>query len=536
MKKPRPLAVLVSVNARYTHSTPSLYTLEKLLSDYSDTVHHETTISCDPVAEGAVIAAHDPDIVLFSAYIWNGTVVRRIAEALRAAIPQLIIVAGGPEAWHNRWGDMFIAQSLKSLVKAFQKRNFGQLIEGEEYHIDELPFAYSDTQLELMKKRYLYYETSRGCAFSCAYCLSGAGEELSFRSLDRVLPELDRFMNHRVQIVKFIDRTFNIDSERSLAIWRHILAHNRDTTFHFEIHPAIMSDAEIEFCKTVPGGMFRFEAGIQTTNACALSAVNRSPEIARSLEVIARLSRQDNIHIHAGLIAGLPRDTRESFLDAIDATAHTGAHYIQIGTLKLLSGSTLHARAPVEGLCASKYPPYQILKTPQMGLSEITLFSDIEHLFDILYNDCPCPLSLGYIRERCTSLSRLFVQLVGYCRENHISIESRKTEKIAHLLYLTADLAGCRDTFFLDRLALEWAPSLSPWPQWLEGYEQSTNDIRTEVIQVQRSDGRQAARSLIFVPQHEDSALLKGLPRCRAYCFTKAQGPSYVRGDFWFSG
>jgi len=534
MKK-MPSILLVSVNARYTHSCPALYTLEKLCTGIAEAVHHETTINCDPAAEAAAIAERKPDIVCFSTYIWNGTVVQKIAEALCAELPSIRIIAGGPEAWHNEWTGFHLAQSLKALVNAVTNDEYPPKITGEEYHIDELPFAYSPSQLVAMKKRYLYYESSRGCAFSCAYCLSGAGEALSFRSLDKVLAELDLFMTHNVHIVKFVDRTFNIDTGRSLAIWEHIVKYNRSTAFHFEIHPAIMSEREIEFCRSVPAGMFQFEAGVQSTTPASLAAVSRTDDTQRALDVISAISKRGNIHLHAGLIAGLPRETEESFLEAIDKTVAARPHYIQIGTLKLLRGSPLYNIAGENGISASQFPPYQVLKTSGMPLGVIMRFSQLEHLFNILYNDSDYPLTLEYILEHTASASHLFMRLMEECAEEKISLDSHKREKIGELLYRAARLASCADTHFGDRAALEWAPSLHPYPQWLSNYTQRAELFHYALKLAQRESGLQPARGLLYVPEHPETPLLANLPGCDAYFFSKRTGAPFVSGRIWFS-
>ena len=351
-----PKTLLVAVNSSFSHTNIAVRYL-KYYSESSDVDYAEYTIN-QPIGEILRgISSYNPNVVLFSVYVWNIESVERIAKNLKALKPELLIGAGGPEVsfrgkdfleTHREFDLVMkgegeesfknaqfimhnfelsnrtknLLNSLRNVKGLFLRTDEGVLFTGEQEllcDLGKLPFPYPDLEKLESEKDYkiFYYESSRGCPFSCAYCMSSLDTKVRFVPLEKVYTDLQRFLDAGVKLVKFVDRTYNLKPERYIAIWKYIVEHhNGKTMFHFEIEGEFLSEEAIEFLQTVPEGIMQFEVGVQSSNPKVLKASGRSPETEKLRENILRIP--ETIHTHLDLIAGLPFEDLESFGKSFD--------------------------------------------------------------------------------------------------------------------------------------------------------------------------------------------------------------------------
>lgn len=256
--------------------------------------------------------------------------------------------------------------------------------------MDSIPFWYSDGDGNLRPEfvnRILYYESSRGCPYCCSYCLSSIDKSVRFRSLELVFRDLDFFLRNNVKQVKFIDRTFNCNRERSLSIWNYIKEHdNGVTNFHFEIAGDILDEEEIMLLKSLRPGLVQLEIGVQSTNEKTLEAVNRKTDINKLKEVVLKLGEKKNIHLHTDLIAGLPYEDYESFKKSFNEVYEFGGNDLQLGFLKVLYGSPMEKDAPAHKTVYSSNPPYEVLSTAYISYDELLKLKAVEEMLEIYHN------------------------------------------------------------------------------------------------------------------------------------------------------
>lgn len=391
------------------------------------------------------INSYDPDMVLFSTYIWNVETVVRIAKNIKALKPELVIGAGGPEAGfrgteflkENPEFDLIVKgegeETFRQLAAAFgdvpqgardksaadlstlsqvkglflrKSENPGQIyFTGEQELICDLgtlPFPYPDLETLDVDHKIFYYESSRGCPFSCAYCMSSLDTKVRFVPLEKVFADLQRFMDAGVKLVKFVDRTYNLKSERYVAIWKYIMEHhNGKTMFHFEIEGEFLSEEAMEFLQTVPAGIMQFEIGVQSSNPVVLKACGRSPETETLRKNILRIPK--TIHTHLDLIAGLPFEDLESFGRSLDFVMTMKPDALQLGFLKILYGASVNKFCGGEpGWKWMKTPPYEILETPYLKYEEILFLKDLEVALDAYWNDHHFDTVMRYLAFACS--------------------------------------------------------------------------------------------------------------------------------------
>jgi radical SAM superfamily enzyme YgiQ (UPF0313 family) len=352
------------------------------------------------------------DMVLFSTYIWNRDFVFRVAAETRQVCPNILIGMGGPEvSWSSRqtFGEcasvdfLVCGEGEESFCDLIDRVNHGENIEGTPgirtrktdtfiprkmiQDLDDIPFPYTSAVMDFdAENRIVYYESSRGCPFSCAYCLSSIDKSIRYYSLERVLSDIDFFIDNGIPLVKFVDRTFNLDPTRYMAIWEHIRErHNGKTLFHFEIAAEFLSEEALTFLQTMPEGSIQFEIGIQSINAKTLETVGRPAHpdaLAKKIRAIP-----EHIHVHVDLIAGLPHEDIESFSRSFNYAFDLHPGMLQLGFLKILSGTEMEklAKAMPEYIY-SPTPPYEVLSSPSVSYEDMLMLKDIEHIVDSWYN------------------------------------------------------------------------------------------------------------------------------------------------------
>ena len=432
--------LLVSLNAKYIHTALGLYSIAASCRAQGKTVAvKEYTINQDLLVVLADIAGQTPDVVGLACYIWNRELTLKLAAALKKALPGIVIILGGPEVSSDAAAILsqqscvdFVVQgegeaSLPGLLAQLERwkndgqesaRNIQGLYElmnapgvarrtptGIELNggacyvqdLDSLPFPYTEAELSQLGNRILYYESSRGCPYSCSYCISASTRGVRHRSVDKVCQEMQVFLDHQVQQVKFVDRTFNVMPTHYQAIWRFLAERSGATNFHFEIVADRLRPEEIEWLATVPAGFFQFEIGVQSTCENTLRAIGRQNDWAHLRQNVQALLRPQNIHLHLDLIVGLPFEGLTEFRRSFNAVYELQPQMLQLGFLKMLPGTPLRSQTEDYGMIYLDHPPYEILANRFVSYAEIRQLKQLEEVFNQTYNSGRFSQTLTYL-------------------------------------------------------------------------------------------------------------------------------------------
>ena len=390
-----------------------------------------------------------PDMVGISCYIWNISYVKVILADIKKVLPDVKIWAGGPEvSYHGEAflkeepavdlvmmgeGEITFAHFLKALLEGedlkqvpglmvrnadgtFTDTGFRQVMD-----MSQIPFPYAFMDMKELEHRIIYYESSRGCPFSCAYCLSSIDKKLRFRSLDLVLPELEWFLQAKVPQVKFVDRTFNCKKSHAMAIWQYIRDHdNGVTNFHFEIAADLLDKDELDLLSTMRPGLVQLEIGVQSTNEKTLETIRRKTDIEEIRQITATINSWHNIHQHLDLIAGLPWEDLESFKKSFNDVYEMEPEQLQLGFLKVLKGSYMEELIPDCDLLYSAAPPYEVLCTKWLSYGDVLELKDIEEMTEVHYNSRQFTCTLKELEKEFDTPYEMFSFMAGYYNKNHL--------------------------------------------------------------------------------------------------------------------
>ena len=392
--------LFVAVNAKYVHTNIAVRYLtqycrqQNLECDFSEFTINE---SKNGILEKLYMS--HADVYGFSCYIWNIGIILELCRNLKQLTPECRIFLGGPEVSFdaeeiiekNECIDYVICGEGELAVSGFLKNIPDErcVIYGEKLtNLNEIPFPYTDEDLKAVAKgeKLVYYETSRGCPFSCAYCLSSVDEGVRFIDIERVKKELKRFVDAGVMTVKFVDRTFNADKKRALEIWKYCLGLGGNTCFHFEIGADLITDEAIELLKSAREGKFQFEIGVQTTNEQTVSEISRTMNLEVLEKNVRRLSEETLVMLHLDLIAGLPYEDLGSFKGSFNRVYAMNPHILQLGFLKLLKGSALRNRAESYDIKFNYFAPYEVFSTKWMKYEDIITLKAVEDVLERYYN------------------------------------------------------------------------------------------------------------------------------------------------------
>ena len=286
--------------------------------------------------------------------------------------------------------------------------------------LDEIPFYYDD--MAGFENRIVYYESSRGCPFSCSYCLSSIDKTVRFRSLDRVLPELQFFLDHKVPQVKFVDRTFNCKREHTLGIWRYLVEHdNGVTNFHFEVSADIFDEEELELIGKMRPGLIQLEIGVQSTTPDTIREIHRHMDLVKLKRAVDRVYDYRNTHQHLDLIAGLPYENYESFMRSFDDVYRMRPDQLQMGFLKVLKGSYMEEQVAAYDLKYRGIPPYEVLSTKWLPYSDVIRLKGVEDMVEVYYNSGQFPATMKLLEKRFQRPSEIFVDLAEYYEKNGLT-------------------------------------------------------------------------------------------------------------------
>ena len=445
--------LLAACNAKYIHSNLAVYDLKAYSSDYDEhVILREYTINQPKDEILKDIYSSGADVVCFSCYIWNISFVRELIRDLVKILPKTAFWAGGPEVSYDAEKFLTEMPEMTGVMVGEGEKTFHDLLEfyidgkdsleeisGIAYRtgdkiihngwrelmdLSAIPFVYE--HLEKFENRIIYYESSRGCPFSCSYCLSSIDKKLRFRDLELVKKELQFFLDHRVPQVKFVDRTFNCKHEHAMTIWKYILEHdNGVTNFHFEISADLLREEEMDLMSQMRPGLIQLEIGVQSTNPETIRAIHRHMDLKKLEHCVNRVQSFRNIHQHLDLIAGLPYEDYDIFHQSFNDVYQMKPDQLQLGFLKVLKGSLMQKEAEGYGIVYKEKEPYEVLSTNWLTYGEVLKLKMVESMVEVYYNSGQFWHTLEYLvpleKDAFTFYERLgsFYEKKGYSEISH---------------------------------------------------------------------------------------------------------------------
>ncbi len=469
--------VFTTLNAKYVHINLAIRTIAKHCSEFSPIIK-EYTINDNIDSIIASLHMQKADVIAFSCYIWNIEKVLYICRCLKEVNPQLKIILGGHEVSYdgveimqdNPWVDYIISgegeKAVKALLDAIKNSAPMENVPSLTYKkdgkilctplckpsdINEYTFPY-DENIRDFKGKIIYYESSRGCPFSCAYCLSGNNSRVSYLQIERVKKELLFFIENDVPLVKFVDRTFNADKNRAKEIFAFLIDNAKETLFHFEMAGSLIDDETIEILKTAPKGLFQFEIGVQSTNEKTIKDIGRKIDFEKLRGTVKKLINLKNVHIHLDLIAGLPYEGYESFKKSFDDVISLCPDVLQLGFLKLLKGSRIRGEAEKFGYKFKASAPYEVMENDFISFDELIKLKFIEDLLDKYYNSGDFKRSMELLFKNASSPFEVFEKIYAYYEKNALFEKSISLEMRYEVLSEIFDYDAFKDTVKADRL------------------------------------------------------------------------------------
>lgn len=529
--------LIVAINAKYIHSNLAAYSLRAYaLKHLREEGHQEVEIE---IAEYTInqyteqilkdIYQHKPDLVAFSCYIWNIEMVERIVPELKKVLPDVDLWLGGPEVSYDAKQvlcklpvrGIMVGEGERTflgLIRAYlntsdrldthsdalqknSERGEAQLekllqnIDGiicrsfttqmsSYMKMDELPFPYAPEYMEIedFENRIIYYESSRGCPFSCAYCLSSIDKTVRLRDFTLVKRELAFFLEHRVHQVKFVDRTFNCNHRHAIEIWNYINENdNGVTNFHFEIAADLLTDEELAILSSMRPGLAQLEIGVQSVNEITIQEINRRTDFTKIAEVVNKLREGHNLHIHLDLIAGLPKEDYDTFVTSFNTVFVLHPHQLQLGFLKVLKGSPMAERAESYGILHTSYPPYEVLSTKWLTYDDILQLKAVEEILEMYYNSSQFVYTMSLLEQAFPDGYSLFRELAEYYETSGYTIQQPSRLKRYEILYEFADrydrerLHLYRESLILDLYLRE---NLKSRPLFLQDSKENQEQIQ----------------------------------------------------------
>ena len=377
--------IITAINARYSHSSLAVRYLQKCCGGF-DTETAEFSINDNIYDIYSALAKRNAEIYCFSCYIWNLRETVTVARMLKTAMPGSVIIFGGPEAAEYDFVDCVITgEGEEAIVQALTAVQNGEPlpreISGAAADLDRMPQPYTAEDLRSIIGKMVYFETARGCPFSCSYCLSSARRGIRYFPMEYVKTGLSMFFDNNVRLVKLVDRTFNCNPSRAAEIMRFTIDNSKSTMLHLEMAPHLITDEILALLSEAPN-RFQLEMGIQSTNPQTLEAINRRFDLAVTAEKI-KLATASGVHIHLDLIAGLPYEDIDSFRRSFEYVYSLRPHMLQLGFLKVLPGTAIR---DFGGICHMAEPPYEVLSTEWLPSCEVFRLKDIENAVDRFYN------------------------------------------------------------------------------------------------------------------------------------------------------
>ena len=510
--------LLVAVNAKYIHSNPAVYSLRAYAKEYRELIgiaEYTGNQQTDEIL--ADIYQRRPDVAAFSCYIWNVEYIKEIIRNLRLVMPEIKIWVGGPEVSYNaiefleemseadgvmagEGEHTFLSlvryyaeaagslEQIPGIVRQKESGGWGVNPAAKIPDMDDIPFLYED--LSEFTNRIIYYESSRGCPYSCSYCLSSIEKKVRFRSLPLVERELQYLLDRQVVQVKFVDRTFNCNHAHALGIWRYIQEHdNGVTNFHFEIAGDLLNEEELSILKKMRPGLVQLEIGVQSVNPKTILEIDRVMDLGVLSEITGRILEGNNIHLHLDLIAGLPFEDYESFVNSFNEVYYMRPHQLQLGFLKLLKGSKMHRKAGDYGIAGRQNPPYEVLYTSWISFEEILKLKGVEEMVEIYFNSHQFTYTMKKLLQAFKTPFAMFQAMSEYYEnqkltgQNHSRLKRTQILRSFALEYDFVQAALYEELLLLDLYLREnsksrphWAADLSVWKKEIADFYRKETD------------------------------------------------------------
>lgn len=449
--------LLTAINAKYIHSNLAVYSLRAYAGKYAQqTEIAEYTINQTMDDILSDIYRKKPDILCLSCYLWNILYVEQLITEIHKVLPKMQIWLGGPEVSYNAVSVMEQYPQVTGVMCGEGEETFLELMEywnqeresldtikGIVYRengtcrqnpprpvmdLSKVPFVYD--HIEDFQNKIIYYESSRGCPFSCSYCLSSIDKCLRFRNLELVKKELQFFIDHEVPQVKFVDRTFNCKHSHSMAIWTYLKEHDRGkTNFHFEVAADLLNEEEMELIASMRPGLIQLEIGIQSTNPETITEIRRKMNFEEVKRIVKRVQEKGNVHQHLDLIAGLPYEDYERFAQSFRDVYALHPEQLQLGFLKVLKGSYMHEKTEDYQLLYQDRAPFEVLSTKWLSYDDVIRLKGVEEMVEVYYNSGQFVNTLRLLEEEFTDTFALYESLSRYYEENglHMINHSRIT-------------------------------------------------------------------------------------------------------------
>ena len=492
--------VLAGINSQYVHLNLAVRYLKKYVEANSDLKIeiYETNINNQVFNIIKDIYELNPDKIIFSTYIWNKEYIVEIVKELKKVLPNVEIILGGPEVsykWEKFMANMpevdalllgegenvllnFLTKEEDKVLGVVSRKNDEIVFNGIEpiiENLDIVPFPYEDWELE-DKTKIFYYESSRGCPFSCSYCLSSIDKTVRYYSLDRVKKDLKRFLDSPIKLLKFVDRTFNLRKERYMEIWKFLLENYREgITFHFEINANIFDDETLDFLEKVPKGYFQFEIGVQSINPETMVAIKRNNILDKLAHNVRRISR--NIHLHLDLIAGLPYETYDIFKNSFNYVYNLKPEMIQLGFLKLLKGTQMYDEVEKYQYKYYSRPPYEVFSNKFISFGELVKLKNLEKMLDYYYNSEKFRYTCDFVINNNFDTPFAFFEKIAdyYDKKGYLKI-SHKEVALFNILYDFYVENNLKDLdIFVEFLKYDYLALGKPglYPEWLKSNKDS---------------------------------------------------------------
>ena len=477
--------VLTAINAKYIHSNLAVYSLRAYASPYKDEIEiAEYTINQQLDDILIDLYKKKPDILCFSCYIWNLTYVEELIREVKKIFPNLPIWVGGPEVSYDAKDVLARLPEVTGVMCGEGEETFLELLhfyytkEGDlsqiagiayrdaegNIHQNEwrktidlstVPFVYQD--MADFKNKIIYYESSRGCPFSCSYCLSSVDKCLRFRDLELVKKELQFFIDEEVPQVKFVDRTFNCKHDHAMEIWKYLMEHDKGiTNFHFEVAADLLNEEEIQLIEKMRPGLIQLEIGVQSTREETIREIRRTMKFSEVARIVKRIQQRGNVHQHLDLIAGLPYEDLESFQKSFDDVYGLHPEQLQLGFLKVLKGSYMEEKKEDYGLVFKSKPPYEVLYTNWLSYEDVLTLKVVEEMVEVYYNSGQFSYTLRHLEKEYESPFMLYLELGKYYENHklHLMSHSRIT-RYEILLDFIKSLNTKKEEFYRELLTFD---------------------------------------------------------------------------------
>ena len=496
------MILLVGINAKYIHSNLGVYCIQAYarkrgITD-KDLQIKEYTINQEVDFILGDIYLQKPEMIGFSCYIWNIDFVTEITKELKKIMPDVPIWLGGPEVSYDSdrqlekypWidgimsgeGEVTFYEMLQYYLSDGGRKKIGDNImslsdikgivyrDGDKTVInetrprmcmDEIPFPYTEDvgfDIESLKNRIIYYETSRGCPYGCSYCLSSVDKKVRFRKWELVEKELKFFIDMKVPQVKFVDRTFNCDHEHTMKIWKYINEHdNGITNFHFELSAELLTDEEIDYVSGLRPGLVQFEIGVQTANKETLKAIHRNPDLTVLKQKVAKIREKRNIHQHLDLIVGLPYEDYASFRESYNTVYSMKPDQLQLGFLKVLKGSPIYYDREEFGIVYQDRAPYEVLFTKWISYEDVLRLKGVEEMVEVYYNSRQFTNTMEELEKEYDSAFDMYDRLAAYYEENdYNSVQHKRSARYEILLNYVRKYHKEKEDLFREVLTYDY--------------------------------------------------------------------------------